>query len=157
MSGGITNVYGTDSTLTGTGVQYPLRFKTLIGRGGTISNIFYDKITMANWTQGGIIIDMSYPSSTIAPKGTIPPTIKNVTFSNLSGPNNTKGTTTMCSGTSCPPVNFKGTAQSPLQSITLKNVNLDGSGASCLGGMGQVTTMNVNVQGVPTDGLWDCP
>jgi polygalacturonase len=157
MSGGITNVFGTDSTLTGTGVQYPLRFKTLVGRGGTISNIFYDSITMANWTNGGIIIDMSYPSSTVPVKGTFPPTIKSVSFSNLSGPNNTTGTTMTCATATCPPVTFKGTAQSPLQAITLTNVKLDGTGATCLGGMGQVTLTNVAVPGLPANGPWTCP
>jgi polygalacturonase len=167
MSGGIHDVYATDSMLTGTGIQFPLRYKTLPGRGGTITDIFYDGIVLDNWTQGGIIIDMAYGSSTLAPfNPALLPRITNISFSNISGPANTAGTG-LCpplpdagadaAVPACPPITFRGQARSPLQNVTLDNVTLAGPGSTCSGGSNAVQLTNVNVPMVPMNGPWSCP
>jgi polygalacturonase len=167
MSGGVHNVYAVDSALTGTGIQYPLRYKTLPGRGGTVTDIWYDRVLLNGWTQGGIIIDMAYGSSTLPPfNPTLLPRIGNITFSNISGPANMPGMG-MCpppadasadaSAPSCPPVTFRGQARSPLQNVTLTNVTLAGTGSKCSGGSQAVQLTNVTVPGIPANGTWDCP
>ncbi len=167
MSGGIHNVYATDSQLTGTGLQYPLRYKTLPGRGGTITDIFYDGVTLNNWTQGAIIIDMAYASSTLPPfNPALLPRVANISFSNISGPGNVAGLG-LCppppdAGPDaavpvCPPVTFRGQPASPLQNITMTNVNLGGPGSKCSAGNNAVSLTNVTVPTIPTSGTWPCP
>ena len=109
---------------------------------------------------GAIIIDTNYQSSTLPPNDpSLLPTVKNVTFSNLSGPMNTAGMGMCPDGGLCPTITLTGLPKSQLQNITLKNINLSGTDSSCINGMNAVTLINVNVPGlVPTDaGTWMCP
>ncbi len=165
MSGGIHNVYATDSALTGTGVQFPLRYKTLPGRGGTITDIWYDGITLNGWTQGGIIIDMAYASSTLVPfNPNLLPRVGNIAFSNISGPDGGAGVGSCPSPAdasvpvACPAITLRGQPGSPLQNISFTNVNLAGTGSSCVAGSNAVSLSNVDVTGInDVGGTWVCP
>jgi polygalacturonase len=116
MSGGVNNVFLTADTMNSwNGVQYVFRIKTLAGRGGAIHDIFFEN-TSGTASKNALLITTNYGSSTIPPHDTsLLPTVKNVTFANVSG---SQG------------VSLTGLASAPLQNIVFNNVNVTGT-SSC--------------------------
>jgi polygalacturonase len=81
MSGGVRNVWVTDSEFVGT--DRGLRIKSMRGRGGTIENIFYDHVRHQDIRLMVVEVTSFYASSTLEPKTETPPTIRNVHVSNV--------------------------------------------------------------------------
>lgn len=81
MSGGVRNVWVTDSEFVGT--DRGLRIKSMRGRGGTIENVFYDNVRHRDIRLMVVEVTSFYASSTLAPKTETPPTIRNVHVSNV--------------------------------------------------------------------------
>jgi polygalacturonase len=81
MSGGVRNVWVTDSDFIGT--DRGLRIKSMRGRGGTIENIFYDHVRHRDIRLMVVEVTSFYASSTLKPKTETPPTIRNVHVSNV--------------------------------------------------------------------------
>jgi polygalacturonase len=135
MSGGVNNVYVKSSTFKG--VQRPVYVKTLPGRGGTVSNLWYDTLTV-NWSKDGIDLTTNYGSSSIPPHNTsLLPMLKNVTISNITA------------SSSAPVYEFIGLAAKPFSNITLNNVHLTGTNGTCKTAAG-IKLTNTTLTGVPS-------
>ena len=136
MSGGVNDVYVKSNTFKGD--QRPIYVKTLPGRGGTISNLWYDTITM-NWSSDAIDLTTNYGSSTIPPHNTkLLPTLENVTISNI----NASG--------SKPVYDFEGLTSPAFMNITLSNVKLTGTNGTCKTAAGIKLTNGTTLTGVPS-------
>jgi polygalacturonase len=143
MSGGVNNVYATNSTFHGD--QRPIRVKTLPGRGGTISNVWYNSLQM-NWSSVAIEFTTNYGSSTIPPHNpSLLPTLKNVTVENI----NASGSKSI--------YNFEGLSAAPFINIVLNNVQLSGANGTCKTAAGIQLQNNTRLTGVPSgDTLLPC-
>jgi polygalacturonase len=179
MSGGVHNVYATNSLLNGSGIQAALRTKTLAGRGGVIDGVWSDGVTVDNWLLQGIIITTSYVGGNVQPNNpTLLPQVQNMYFHNILGPDGGPGTgqanqgCDLASGNSkaldaggqpCPPVLIDGITSAPgaVKNVFFDTVSLTtpGSTASCQNAPDQVHLVNVTVPGITPDdgGAWACP
>lgn len=81
MSGGVRNVWVTDSEFVGT--DRGLRIKSMRGRGGVIENVFYDHVRHQDIRLMVVEVTSFYASSTLLPRSQTPPTIRNVHVSNV--------------------------------------------------------------------------
>jgi polygalacturonase len=134
MSGGVNNVWVKGDTFKG--VQRPVYVKTLPGRGGTISNLWYDTLTIG-WSTDALDLTTNYGSSTIPPHNTkLLPTLKNVTIQNITA-----------SG-SKPVYEFIGLTTPPFSNILLNNVHLTGTNGTCKTAAG-IKLQNTSLTGVP--------
>ncbi|MDP9036186.1 MAG: glycosyl hydrolase family 28 protein [Myxococcota bacterium] len=135
MSGSINNVLVDNATLNN--LQYLLRMKTMPGRGGVMSNVWFQNVMASNWTIAGIEITTNYPSSTIPPNDTAKlPTVKNVTVKNVMG------------SSTAPVYNFVGLATQLFSGIVLDTVNLTGAPGTCKTASGIAVTNSMI--GLPT-------
>jgi polygalacturonase len=82
MSGGVKNVWVTDSEFVGT--DRGLRIKTLRGRGGTVENVYYENVRHTGLRLTAVELTMSYGSSNVTPKTQTVPTIRGIHVKNLS-------------------------------------------------------------------------
>jgi polygalacturonase len=82
MSGGVRNVWVTDSEFFGT--DRGLRIKSMRGRGGVIENVYYDHVRHRDIRMMVVELTSFYASSTLKPKTATPPTIRNIHVSNVS-------------------------------------------------------------------------
>jgi polygalacturonase len=138
MSGGVNNVYATADTFNG--VQYPLRIKTLSGRGGTIENLWYENLTVG-WTNNAIQMTTQYTSSTIPPHNAgLVPALRNIAITGMMGTG------------SGPVYGITG----PLSNLSLKMVNLTGTGASTCTAATGISLMNVTLNGTAVTTLPGC-
>ncbi|MDP9150208.1 MAG: glycosyl hydrolase family 28 protein [Myxococcota bacterium] len=137
MSGSINNVLVDNATLNN--MQYLMRMKTMPGRGGVMSNVWFQNVMASNWTVAALEITTNYPSSTIAPNDLNKlPTVKNVTVKNVTG-------------TSAPPYpvyNFVGLPMPLFSGIVLDTVNLTGAPGTCKTASG-ITVTN-SMLGLPS-------
>jgi polygalacturonase len=85
MSGGVRNVWVTDSEFIGT--DRGLRIKSMRGRGGSIENVFYENVRHQDIRLMVVELTTFYGSSTLQPKTDEPPTIRGVHIKNLSARN----------------------------------------------------------------------
>jgi polygalacturonase len=81
MSGGVRNVWVTDSEFVGT--DRGLRIKSMRGRGGVIENIFYEHVRHEAIRMMVVEVTSFYANSTLQPKSEAPPTIRQVHVSNV--------------------------------------------------------------------------
>jgi polygalacturonase len=82
MSGGVRNVWVTDSEFVGT--DRGLRIKSMRGRGGIIENVFYENVRHQDIRLMVVELTTFYASSTLKPKTETPPTIRNIHVKNVS-------------------------------------------------------------------------
>jgi polygalacturonase len=82
MSGGVRNVWVTDSEFVGT--DRGLRIKSMRGRGGTIENVFYENVRHRDIRLMVVEVTSFYASSTLKPKTETPPLIRNIHVKNVS-------------------------------------------------------------------------
>jgi polygalacturonase len=82
MSGGVRNVWVTDSDFVGT--DRGLRIKSMRGRGGIVENVFYENVRHRDIRLMVVEMTTFYASSTLEPKTETPPTIRNVHVKNIS-------------------------------------------------------------------------
>jgi len=76
MSGGVKNVWVTDSEFKGT--DRGLRIKSMRGRGGVIENVFYERVKHEDLRLMAVEVTTFYGSSNVKPKTEKPPTIRGV-------------------------------------------------------------------------------
>jgi hypothetical protein len=81
MSGGVRNVWVTDSEFVGT--DRGLRIKSMRGRGGVIENVFYENVRHQDIRLMVVEMTTFYQSSTLMPKTDTPPAIRNVLIRNV--------------------------------------------------------------------------
>jgi polygalacturonase len=135
MSGGVNNVSVKSNTFKG--LQRPVYIKTLPGRGGTVSNVWWDTLTIG-WSTDALDVTTNYGSSSIPPHNTkLLPTVKNVTIQNITA-----------TGTA-PVYEFIGLSGSPFSGIVLNNVHLTGTNGTCTTAAG-IKLTNTTLTGVPS-------
>ena len=135
MSGGVNNVSVKSNTFKG--LQRPVYIKTLPGRGGTVSNVWWDTLTLG-WSTDALDVTTNYGSSSIPPHNTkLLPTVKNVTIQNITA-----------TGTA-PVYEFIGLSGSPFSGIVLNNVHLTGTNGTCTTAAG-IKLTNTTLTGVPS-------
>lgn len=113
MSGGVKNVQVTDCTFIGTDTG--LRFKSCLGRGGVVEDVYIDNINMTSIPKEAIIFTMGYDMDTKEGQEVAPeeiPEFKNVYINNV---NCAKAGT---------PVSISGLSAMPVHHIYLKNINI---------------------------------
>ncbi len=81
MSGGVRNLYVHDCRVTG-GDQ-GIRLKSMRGRGGTVGNVFFENIRMANLRLEAIVLSMFYGSSTAGSRSDTPPVFRDIHIKNV--------------------------------------------------------------------------
>jgi polygalacturonase len=82
MSGGVRNVWVTDSEFKGT--DRGLRIKSMRGRGGVIENVYYENVRHEDLRLMVVEITTFYASSTLKPQTDSPPSIRSVHVRNVS-------------------------------------------------------------------------
>jgi polygalacturonase len=81
MSGGVRNVWVTDSEFKGT--DRGLRIKSMRGRGGAVENVYYENVRHEDIRLMVVEMTTFYASSTLKPKTETPPSIRNVHVRNV--------------------------------------------------------------------------
>lgn len=110
ISGGVRNVCAYDCDISGT--MQGLRLKSMRGRGGTVSGVWFRDIRIRDVSDEAIQINMFYKSSTVMPKTTMPSVFENIHFSDIKG----RGARVA--------VELKGLPERHLKDITFENVDL---------------------------------
>jgi polygalacturonase len=110
MSGGVRNVWVTDSEFIGT--DRGLRIKSMRGRGGVIENVFYENVRHRDIRLMVVELTTFYASSTLKPKTETPPTIRNVHVKNVSAQGAKQA------------IDIVGLPELPIRDITFENVEI---------------------------------
>ncbi len=76
MSGGVRNIHVSDCRFTG-GDQ-GIRLKSMRGRGGSVENVYFENIYMANLRREAIVLNMFYGSSTAESRSDAAPVFRNI-------------------------------------------------------------------------------
>ena len=134
MSGGVKNIQITDCTFIGTDTG--LRFKSCLGRGGVVEDIFVDNIDMTEIPKEAIIFTMGYDMDTkegqqVAPEEV--PEFNNIVIKNV---NCAKAGT---------PISISGLSVMPVHDITLKNINIASDKDVKTENAENIVTENVNI------------
>jgi len=111
MSGGVKNIFVRDCTFIGTDVG--LRFKSCLGRGGVVEDIFIDNINMTDISKEAIIFTMGYDMNTKEGQKVLPeeiPEFKSIEISNV-----------ICTKADIP-LSISGLPEMPVHDIILKNI-----------------------------------
>jgi polygalacturonase len=82
MSGGVRNVWVTDSEFVGT--DRGLRIKSMRGRGGVVENVYYENVRHRDIAMMVVEMTTAYASSTLVPKTDKPPIFRNIFVKNVS-------------------------------------------------------------------------
>jgi polygalacturonase len=136
MSGGVRNVFAED--LTADGTDAGVRIKTRRGRGGTVENITYRNMNLKNIAKQAISIDMFYDAGNnpgvdqSSAEGL--PVFKNITIENFN-----------CDGANAAIV-LRGLPDSPIQGVTMNNVDITAKQGSTITGVQDVKSGNVSVK-----------
>jgi polygalacturonase len=136
MSGGVKNVIARDDIFDGTNIG--IRMKTLRGRGGTIENLTFDNIMMKDIGGDAFNINSNYSSNgnPLDFTGVVDettPHIKNITIENIN-----------CVGAKEASF-FQGLQESPVDGLTLKNVNIQANKSLYFQYVKNITMENVNI------------
>ena len=119
MSGGVKNVWVTDSEFNGT--DRGLRIKSMRGRGGTIENVFYENVKHDNLRLMAVELTTFYGSANVKPKTERPPTIRGIHIKNLSARGGERA------------FDIVGLPELPIQDVTFENVEIASRlGARCI-------------------------
>ena len=110
MSGGVKNVWVTDSEFSGT--DRGLRIKTMRGRGGTVENVFYENVRHSGLRLTAIELTTAYASSNVKPKTDRAPTIRGIHVKNLT----TRG--------SARALDITGLPEQPISTLTFDDVEI---------------------------------
>lgn len=119
MSGGVKNVWVTDSEFMGT--DRGLRIKSMRGRGGTIENVFYENVKHRGLRLMAVEMTTFYGSSNVTPKTKTPPTIRGVHVKNI----RTQG--------AAQAIDIIGLPELPVQDVTFEDVEITSQlGVRCI-------------------------
>ena len=110
MSGGVKNVWVTDSEFKGT--DRGLRIKSMRGRGGSIENVFYENVRHEDLRLMAVEVTTFYNSSNVKPKTERPPTIRGVHVKNIT----THG--------AAQAIDIVGLPELPIQDVTFDDVEI---------------------------------
>lgn len=135
MSGGVKNISIEDCTFIGTDTG--LRFKSCLGRGGTVEDIYVDNINMTEIPKEAIIFTMGYDMDTKEGQQVSPeeiPEFKNIYISNVNCAN---------AGT---PISISGLSAMPVHHIYLKNINIVSDKDITVSNAEDIVQENVNIQ-----------
>jgi polygalacturonase len=110
MSGGVRNVWVTDSDFVGT--DRGLRIKSMRGRGGVIENVFYENVRHRDIRLMVVELTTFYASSTLKPKTDTPPTIRNIHVKNISARGAKQA------------IDIVGLAEVPIRDVSFENVDI---------------------------------
>ncbi len=110
MSGGVRNVWVTDSDFVGT--DRGLRIKSMRGRGGIIENVFYENVRHQDIRLVVVELTTFYASSTLKPKSATPPTIRNIHVKNISARGAKQA------------IDIVGLPELPIRDVTFENVEI---------------------------------
>ncbi len=110
MSGDVRNVWVTDSEFVGT--DRGLRIKSMRGRGGVIENVFYENVRHQDI--GLMVVELTsfYASSTLQPKTSTPPTIRNIHVKDVNARGAKLG------------IDIVGLAELPIRDVSFENVDI---------------------------------
>lgn len=110
MSGGVRNVWVTDSEFIGT--DRGLRIKSMRGRGGIIENVFYENVRHQDIRLMVVELTTFYGSSTLKPKTVTPPTIRGVHVKNVSARGAKQA------------IHIVGLSELPIRDVSFENVEI---------------------------------
>lgn len=113
VSGGVRNVYAHDCKISKT--NQGIRMKSMRGRGGFVTDVWFDNIEINDVNEQAVQINMFYQFSTVMPKSNKPTDVNNINISNIFG----KGSDTA--------IEICGLPEHKLRNINLKNINLAGN------------------------------
>ncbi len=135
MSGGVNNIQVKDCTFIGTDTG--LRFKSCIGRGGVVENVYVENINMIDIPKEAIIFTMGYDMDTKAGqevKQEEIPEFRNIYFDQI---NCTYAET---------PIYISGLNEMPVHDIYLKNITMNGKNPIVIEKANNIIQENVNIQ-----------
>jgi polygalacturonase len=113
MSGGVNNIQITDCTFIGTDTG--LRFKSCLGRGGVVEDIYVENVNMTEIPKEAIIFTMGYDMDTKEGQQVVPeeiPEFKNITIKNV-----------VC-GNAGTPISISGLSAMPVHDIYLSDITI---------------------------------
>lgn len=134
MSGGVRNIFVKDCTFIGTDTG--LRFKSCIGRGGVVEDIFIDGINMTDISKEAIIFTMGYDMDTKEGQSISPeeiPEFKNIEISNV-----------LCTKSEVP-ISISGLDEMPVHNVTLKNIFINSKTSVSVYKAENIVQENVNI------------
>lgn len=134
MSGGVKDIYVKDCTFIGTDTG--LRFKSCIGRGGVVENIYIDGVNMTEIPKEAIIFTMGYDMDTKegqeVSKEEIPE-FKNIEIKNV-----------VCAKAETP-ISISGLSEMPIHDITLENISITAKKEVSITKAENIIQKNVNI------------
>ena len=134
MSGGVKDIQISDCTFIGTDTG--LRFKSCLGRGGVVEDIYVDGVNMTEIPKEAIIFTMGYDMDTKEGQQVAPeeiPEFKNITIKNV---NCAKAGT---------PISISGLSAMPVHDIHLENINIASAKDVKTENAENITMENVNI------------
>lgn len=132
MSGGVKNVYAHDCDINGT--MQGLRIKSMRGRGGYIDGVRFENIKISNASDAAVEINMFYEFSTVMPKSSAAPELKNVEIKNITGKDNETG------------ILINGLPEKKMQNVVLENIELTAKKAFVTSEAQEVIIKNINIK-----------
>lgn len=134
--GGMKNIYVHNCNYTGTDTG--IRFKSNIGNGGTVEDVYIDGINMKDITTDAVVFDTNYESKNTGKANVKVPCFQNIHISNV-----------VCSGAK-EAVNIKGLDTMPVKNIDFKNITINSSKGFFAENTSNITLDNVKI--TPSDG-----
>lgn len=134
MSGGVSNIQITDCTFIGTDTG--LRFKSCLGRGGLVENIYVDNIDMTEIPKEAVIFTMGYDMDTKEGQEVAPeeiPEFRNVYINNV-----------RCAKAGVP-VSISGLSAMPVHDIYLKNIDITSANDISISNAENIIQENVTI------------
>lgn len=132
MSGGVKNVYAHDCDINGT--MQGLRIKSMRGRGGYIDGVRFENIKISNASDAAVEINMFYKFSTVMPKSSAAPELKNVEIKNITGKDNETG------------ILINGLPEKKMQNVVLENIEITAKKAFVTSEAQEVIIKNINIK-----------
>lgn len=110
MSGGVRNVYASDSEFVGT--DRGLRIKTMRGRGGSVESIYYENVRHRDIRLEVVEVTSAYASSTLIPKSSAVPLIRGLLVRNITGNGAERA------------IEMQGLSEQPVENVTFEDVSI---------------------------------
>lgn len=111
MSGGVRNVWVSDSDFVGT--DRGLRIKSMRGRGGSIENVFYENVRHLKLRLTVVELTSSYDSSTLQPKSLTPPSMRGIHVKNVTAQGAQRA------------IDISGLAEQPIRDVSFEHVRIE--------------------------------